>query len=343
MEQVLEVDNHPPELSAPNISVSPDLIHIRAENSPAPDLNGPDLNRPDLNGRPTPDGKTDETTEIPETLLTVQIQAEQELTIEADVSALNGRKTDLIQFQWQDGRYQALIEIAPDTQAASGIKPITIRAQDIAGNRTETAMEVELIVSATVELTIPSGISFIHLPLENGRPVFDDQPSAPIETVGDLHQAIGRLIGLASGHFLIIYDQQAKAWRTYLGRDESAGKEVDVQITPDLGMIALLPPNAGPISMSFEGRRVRSQRLQLEAGINLVGIPGLKTYGDLFQLEGVNGRSVSVIVREGNRFRAIIYSSGFDEVEVAPGQALLILAPANINQPKTEKNRTIGP
>ncbi|MDP6995363.1 MAG: SUMF1/EgtB/PvdO family nonheme iron enzyme [Candidatus Poribacteria bacterium] len=337
MEQVLEVDNQPPELSAPNISVSPDLIHIRAENSPAPDLNGPDLNRPDLNGRPTPDGKTDETTEIPETLLTVQIQAEQELTIEADVSALNGRKTDLIQFQWQDGRYQALIEIAPDTQAASGIKPITIRAQDIAGNRTETTIEVELIVSATVELTIPSGISFIHLPLENGRPVFDDQPSASIETVGDLHQAIGRLIGLASGHFLIIYDQQAKAWRTYLGRDESAGKEVDVPITPDLGMIALLPPNAGPISMSFEGRRVQSQRLQLGAGINLVGIPGLKTYGDLFQLEGVNGRSVSVIVREGNRFRAIIYSSGFDEVEVAPGQALLILAPANINQPKTEK------
>ena len=329
MEQALEIDNQPPELSAQNISVSPDPIHIRAAPPPVLDLNGPDLN-----GQLAPDGATDE---ITDTLLMIQIQAEQELTIEADVSALNGRKTDLIRFQWQEDRFQALIKIDQDTQVASGIKPITIWAQDIAGNRAETTIEVELIVSATIDLTIPSGISFIHLPLENSRPVFDDQQSATIETIGDLHQAIGQLIGLEAGHFLIIYDQRAKAWRTYLGKNESAGKEVDVPITPNLGMIALLPSNAGPINMSLEGKRVQSQRLQLEAGINLVGIPGLKTYGDLFQLEGINGRSVTVVVREGNRFRAILYSSGFDEVEVTPGQALLILAPANINQPKTEK------
>ena len=136
------------------------------------------------------------------------------MTIEADVSALNGRKTELIRFQWQEDRFQALIKIDQDTQVASGIKPITIWAQDIAGNRAETTIEVELIVSATIDLTIPSGISFIHLPLENSRPVFDDQQSATIETIGDLHQAIGQLIGLEAGHFLIIYDQRAKAWRT---------------------------------------------------------------------------------------------------------------------------------
>ena len=144
------------------------------------------------------------------------------------------------------------------------------------------------------------------------------------------------MIGLESGHFLIIYDQQAKAWRTYLGKNESAGKEVDVPITANLGMIALLPPNTGPINMALEGKRIQSQRLRLEAGINLVGIPGLKTYGDLFQLEGIDGRSLSVIVREGDRFRAISYGSSFDEVGVLPGQALLVLAPANINQSETK-------
>ena len=51
MEQALEIDNQPPKLSAQNISVSPDPIHIRAVSPPVLDLNGPDLN-----GQLAPDG-----------------------------------------------------------------------------------------------------------------------------------------------------------------------------------------------------------------------------------------------------------------------------------------------
>jgi hypothetical protein len=85
--------------------------------------------------------------------------------------------------------------------------------------------------SLAFDLSVPSGISFIHVPLKV-RAV--DGTAQALESVADLYNALG---GASTVSLLITLDPQAQQWRGYFGTGDR-GSSADKVLTDDLGIIA---------------------------------------------------------------------------------------------------------
>ena len=116
------------------------------------------------------------------------------------------------------------------------------------------------------DLSVPSGISLIHIPLKV-RAI--DGVAGTIESVGDLYDALG---GASTVNFLITYDSQAQEWRSYFGASDT-GTAADRTLTDDMGIIAGMK---SPTSVRLKGDALGTNgksTITLTRGLNVVGLP----------------------------------------------------------------------
>ncbi len=142
------------------------------------------------------------------------------------------------------------------------------------------------------------------------------------------------MIGSDKISHLITYHDQQKVWQSYLG-PESRGRLADQPLNTKVGMLALLKPNIDSIKLKLTGKQPPVEPVNLKAGVNLIGTPynsQFKSLDDLFQLDGLKGQPISVVVRDRGRFRTISAADvqTVEERTVQVGQAFLILAPLSV-------------
>ena len=172
-------------------------------------------------------------------------------------------------------------------------------------------------------LSIPAGISLIHVPLKVTEV---DGVAQTIESVADLYDALG---GTSAVNFLITYDSQAQEWRSYFVPSDRGGL-ADVRLADDKGIIASL---RAPVSVRLTGNPLGtngSSTITLNPGLNLVGLPlrdsRITRVSDLFALDGIGGNVPVIILTDGGEFKAVGRAGDPGDIPITGGQSFILAA-----------------
>ena len=178
-------------------------------------------------------------------------------------------------------------------------------ATDLAGNASTKDVAVSLTTFSAFDLAIPKGIGLIHIPLSVTEVGGEKKTLA---TIGDLHAAIGD-----DKAFLITYDTESGAWRSYLGASNK-GSASDVAITDDLGIITVRTAATDALTLSLKGNALGTatgSSITLKKGKNLVGVPlkdsRINTVAELLSLDD-EGLATGAIVSDQGVFRRCRFS-----------------------------------
>jgi hypothetical protein len=258
--------------------------------------------------------------------LVVSATADVGSSVSVDASALDTTATAAIALTESTetaGSYSASVAVSADNAADNGTYALSVTATDAAGNiSAAVSVSVELRNYASFDLAIPQGTSLIHVPLAVTS--VNDVATA-VTTVGQLYDAIGA----DNVNFLITYDNQAKAFRSYLG-DRSKGQTADRELTADLGIIALMK-KATTLKLKGDalGTDNKSQ-VSLGVGLNLVGVPlkdsRISKVSDLLALEGLS--ALNAIVSDNGVFKVVSQAGDDGDIDVAGGQSFVITSTA---------------
>ena len=172
-------------------------------------------------------------------------------------------------------------------------------------------------------LTIPAGISLIHVPLKvtavNGSP-------KTIESISELYDVLG---GAGAVNFLITYDSQTQEWRSYFGPSDK-GAPADRVLTDDMGIIAGM---TFPRTTHFSGNPLGTDgtsTIILNQGLNVVGLPlndsRINRVSNLFTLDGIGGNVPVIILTDGGEFKAVGRAGDPGDIEITGGQAFIMTA-----------------
>ena len=172
-------------------------------------------------------------------------------------------------------------------------------------------------------LSIPAGISLIHVPLKVTE--VDGVPTT-IESISDLYDALG---GADTVNFLMTYDSQTQEWRSYFVPSDRGGP-ADARLTEDKGIIANL---ITPVSVRLRGGALGTNgnsTITLNQGLNLVGLPlnnsSIKRVSDLLALSGINGNVFGIFVTDGREFKVVGRTGDPGDIEITGGQAFILIA-----------------
>ena len=172
-------------------------------------------------------------------------------------------------------------------------------------------------------LSVPAGISLIHVPLK--VTTVDGVPKT-ITSIADLYDALG---GASTVNFLITYDAQAKEWRGYFGTPDT-GTPADRVLTDDMGVIAALTTR---VSVHLGGNPLGTNgksSITLNQGINVVGLPlrdtRINRVSDLFKLDGIGGNTPGIILTDGREFKLVGRPGDSGDIEITGGQAFILTA-----------------
>ena len=173
------------------------------------------------------------------------------------------------------------------------------------------------------DLSLPSGIHLIHVPL---RVKTVDGQTQTIESVSDLYTALG---GADAVNWLITYDAETQNWRSYLG-DADRGSIADRGLTDDTGIIVSLTTAAsvrlGGNALGMDGRST----LTLNKGLNVVGLPlrdsRITRVSDLFALDGIGGNAATIIVTDNGAFKTVGRVGDSGDTAITGGQAFILTA-----------------
>ena len=177
--------------------------------------------------------------------------------------------------------------------------------------------------SLAFDLSVPSGISFIHVPLKV-RAV--DGTAQALESVADLYDALG---GTDTVNLLITYDPNIQGWHSYLG-DSRRGTVADKVLTDDTGIIADMK---APVSVRMSGDALGADGrsiITLNRGTNLVGLPlrdsRIARVSDLSALEGIADNVSVIIVSDNGTFKVVGRAGDDGDIPVTGGQAFMLTA-----------------
>ena len=183
----------------------------------------------------------------------------------------------------------------------------------------------ENLKPATLEylLSIPAGISLIHVPL---RVTEVDGTAQTITSISDLYDALG---GAGTVNFLITYDSQAQKWRSYFGASDK-GTPADRVLTDDMGIIAGM---TFPRTTRFSGNPLGTNgtsTITLNPGLNLVGLPlndsRVMRVSNLFALDGIGGNVPVIILTDGGEFKLVGRAGDPGDIEITGGQSFIMTA-----------------
>ena len=191
------------------------------------------------------------------------------------------------------------------------------------------------------DLSVPTGISLIHVPL---KVTAVDGVEQTIESIADLYDALG---GADTVSLIITYDPKTQRWHSYLGPQDK-DKPANKALTDDLGIIASMKvPKSVLLSGDALGTNGRSS-ITLHPGTNLVGVPlrdsRIARVSDLFALEGI-GDNVSVIIVSDDGFKGVAQAGDDGDIPIMGGGSFILTAreAATVPIPGTGWYNRLGP
>ena len=174
-----------------------------------------------------------------------------------------------------------------------------------------------------LRFSVPAGISLVHVPL---KVTAVDGDSQPIESVGDLYDALG---GANTVNLLITHDPKIQGWWCYLG-DLNRGTSSDAVLTADKGIIAVMKD---AISVRLSGSSLGtegSSLITLQKGTNLIGVPlrdsRLTRVSDLLNLEGIRGNVPEIIVSDNGAFKRVAQAGDDGDIPLTSGGGAFVLS-----------------
>ena len=178
-------------------------------------------------------------------------------------------------------------------------------------------------VNTKFDLSIPTGISLIHVPL---KVTAVDGIKTTIEWVSDLYDALG---GADIVNALVTYDDNTQEWFGY-SSSQDRGTFADKPLTDDKGVIAIM---SNAVTLRLQGSALgRNGRhwIRLRPGVNLVGIPlrdsRITRISDLFTIHGIQDNVVSIIVSDGGEFKGVGRAGDDGDISITGGQSFLLNA-----------------
>ncbi|MYE91677.1 hypothetical protein F4X33_22075 [Candidatus Poribacteria bacterium] len=213
----------------------------------------------------------------------------------------------------------------------------TVRFEKVEiGNQLAQTVAIASITGATINraaptasadleylLSIPAGISLIHVPL---KVTAIDGVARTITSIADLYSALG---GASTVNFLTTYDPQTQEWRSYFGAFDT-GTSADKILTDDIGIIAGM---IAPVSVRLSGSALGTNGngiITLNPGPNVVGLPlrdsRVMRVSDLFALNGIGGNAPVILLTDGGEFKAVGQAGDPGDIEITGGQSFIVTA-----------------
>ena len=219
----------------------------------------------------------------------------------------------------------AKFKVLAETETTIGLEDVVI------GDRTAQEIELAPITEVTITptaagadaeylLSIPTGISLIHVPLKVNAV---DGVAKTIESVADLYDALG---GTNAVNFLITYDSE---WRSFFVPSDRGGP-ADARLTDDKGVIAGLRT---PASIRLRGGALGTNgtsTITLNQGLNVVGLPlndsRITRVSDLLGLNGISGNVPVIILTDGGEFKLVGRADDPGDIAITGGQSFIMTA-----------------
>ena len=213
----------------------------------------------------------------------------------------------------------------------------TVRFEDVViGDQMAQPLGIASVTGATINraaptadaeveylLSIPAGISLIHVPLK--VTAVDGVPKT-ITSITDLYDALG---GIYTVNVLITYDAQNQEWHSYFSPLDK-GTPGDKALTDDTGILAGM---IVPVSIRLRGKALGtngSSTITLNQGLNLVGLPlrdsRITRVSDLFALDGIGGNVPVIILTDDGEFKAVGRAGDPGDIEITGGQSFILTA-----------------
>ena len=215
-----------------------------------------------------------------------------------------------------NGRAQSLLTLGPNP----GTQIVSVSATGIEAPATFHAISE---IHIEYLLSLPTGISLIHVPL---KVTSVDGAEQTIESIADLYDVLG---GASTVNFLITYDSSIQEWFSYFVPSDK-GTPVDRGLTADMGIIAGL---RAPVSVQFRGDALGtdgSSTIALNQGLNVVGLPlrdsRVTRVSHLFALDGIGGNVPVIILTDGGEFKAVGRAGDPGDIEITGGQSFILTA-----------------
>ena len=235
------------------------------------------------------------------------------VTVTFTVSAGGGSLSDTSVDTDANGLAQTAMTLGNDP----GTNAVEASVEEI----TETATFNAVAELLEFDLSLPSGISLIHVPL---RVRTVDGMAGAIESVADLYDALG---GVDTVNWLITYDSETQNWHSYFW-DSDRGMVADRILTDHTGILASIKTSVsvrlGGDALGVDG----SSTITLNAGLNLVGLPlkdsSITRVSDLFALEGIADNVPVIIVSDNGEFKAVGRAGDPSDIEITGGQSFIL-------------------
>ena len=215
-----------------------------------------------------------------------------------------------------NGRAQSLLTLGPNP----GTQIVSVSATGIEAPATFHAISE---IHIEYLLSLPTGISLIHVPL---KVTSVDGAEQTIESIADLYDVLG---GASTVNFLITYDSSIQEWFSYFVPSDK-GTPVDRGLTADMGIIAGL---RAPVSVQFSGDALGtdgSSTIALNQGLNVVGLPlrdsRVTRVSHLFALDGIGGNVPVIILTDGGEFKAVGRAGDPGDIAITGGQSFILTA-----------------
>ena len=177
----------------------------------------------------------------------------------------------------------------------------------------------EPTTSLTFNLSLPSGISLIHIPLEVTSV---DGVMTTIKSVADLYDALG---GANTVNHFTTYAPDTQVWHSYRG-PASSGTIADKPLTDAVGIVADMKT---AVSIQLRGEPLGLDGVSailLHKGVNLVGLPlrdrRIDRVSDLFEIDGMGEAIVVIIVWDNGVFKTVSRAGGDGNIPVTGGPSL---------------------
>ena len=215
------------------------------------------------------------------------------------------------------------VQVLREMTSESAEKTVQLSSEQIIAQKATIDLQFLPPTAAEYLLSVPSGISLIHVPL---KVTSIDGVAQTIESVSDLYDALG---GINTINLLITHNPTTQQWVSYLGAQDK-GKIADKALTDDLGIMANMKV---PVSLRLRGDALGtdgSSAITLHPGTNLVGVPlrdrRIARVSDLLFIEGIEG-NVSVIIVSGNgQFKTVARPGDAGDIPITGGQSFILIA-----------------
>ena len=250
----------------------------------------------------------------------------------SDISAVGG----LTNLRWLSLDDNNIRDISPlVTNTGVGVEWVAVSANplnDASINTHIPALEsrgvfvwAENLKPSTLEyhLSLPTGISLIHVPL---KVTAVNNEAITLASISDLYDALG---GAGAVTFLITYDTSTQTWLSYFSTSDT-DTAADAALTDVTGIVANMKAEASVVLSGSPLGTNGNGAITLSPGLNLVGLPlrdsRINRVSDLLSLEGSLGNVSVIILAHDGDFKAVGRAGDPGDIPITGGQGFILTA-----------------